>query len=185
LLWKKEGWTQENPVTAETFAEMAMDFCSRNTFDRPPQAPRPGGTKPAGTKRPLREMTEEEQLQAAMRASIEDAIPGGDNDNNDDDDDDDDDVEIIEPGQDAKPAAEEPKKSSFFDDLLGITVGDEPASGSRLQLRMPDGKRVVRKFGASDPVSLVYAFVAVSTIASGRNNFFSPFFLLANERGCT
>ena len=42
LMWKKEGWTQENPMTAELFAETTMDFCSRHSFDKPPQAPRPG-----------------------------------------------------------------------------------------------------------------------------------------------
>merc|ERR1719245_1810529 len=28
LMWRKEGWTQVNPMTAEMFAEVAADFCS-------------------------------------------------------------------------------------------------------------------------------------------------------------
>jgi hypothetical protein len=36
LMWRKEGWTQESPMSTELFAEVAMDFCSRNSFDRPP-----------------------------------------------------------------------------------------------------------------------------------------------------
>jgi hypothetical protein len=77
LLWRKEGWTQENPLTAESFAEQAMDFCSRNSFDRPPAVPRPPGAKPppVSQKRTVEAMTEDEQLEAAMQASIDDLAP--------------------------------------------------------------------------------------------------------------
>ena len=158
LMWKKEGWTQENPVTSETFAEMAMDFCSRNSFDRPPQAPRPPGSKPSPKEKPFHELSEEEQLQAAMKASIEDAAPAQD---------DDDEVEylgtkeeMMEETEDAKPAA----KPSMIDELLNVAVGDEPAKGARIQIRMPDGKRVVRRFNPSDSVKIIYAFLAVRNV---------------------
>ena len=36
LLWRKEGWTQVNPMTAEQFVEIASDFCSGHSFDRMP-----------------------------------------------------------------------------------------------------------------------------------------------------
>ena len=123
LMWKKEGWTQQNPLTAEQFAEYAMDFCSRHSFDRPPQAPRPpsSGNGPKGlpAKRPMHEMSEEEQLQAAMRASLEDAGAGdGANEYEyemDDDDDDDDDVVVVDSTghkmeDDSKPKAIEKKE---------------------------------------------------------------------------
>ena len=38
-----------------------------------------------------------------------------------------------------------------------------PPSGqnvARVQIRMPDGKRLVRKFGGESPVKIIYAFVA-------------------------
>ena len=38
LMWRREGWTQERPLTKEDFAEMAMDFCSRHSLDNPPSA---------------------------------------------------------------------------------------------------------------------------------------------------
>ena len=163
LLWRREGWTQEKPVTAAVFAEIAMDFCSRNSFDRPPQAPRPSGAAAARpAKRPMNEMSEAEQLQAAMRASMEDVTGGEADDDGDaefqyDDDDDDDEVEVVEEG---KPAAEE-KPPSLNDELLSFTVPDEPADGSRIQLRMPDGKKAVRKFMPSDSVRTIYAYLAV------------------------
>jgi hypothetical protein len=168
LMWRKEGWTQENPLTAETFAEYAMDFCSRNSFDRPPSAPRAAAALP--TKRPAREMSEEEQLKAAMRASMEDATPAAadtknddDNDNNSveyiaDSDDEDDEENDVKQGASAVP---EEKPKSVHDELVAMAIGDEPAIGARIQFRMPDGKRVVRKFAETDTVQTVYAFVAV------------------------
>jgi hypothetical protein len=65
-LWKKKRWTQEKPFTAEHFAEMAMDFCSRHSFDKAP-LPSKKNSMPSGNgerKRPV--MSEEEQLQAAV-----------------------------------------------------------------------------------------------------------------------
>lgn len=175
-MWKKEGWTQQNPVTAETFAETAMDFCSRHSFDKPPQAPRPPGAASLPTKRPMNEMSEDEQLQAAMRASLQEGAGGDDDDDDNEDyemeadgDDDDDDVEYLgSNGEgDSKPKAKEeekPKESTLLDVLLDMAVGDEPANGARIQLRMPDGKRSVRKFDASLTVKSIYAFVAVSCV---------------------
>jgi len=165
LMWRKEGWTQQNPVTAESFAEMAMDFCSRNSFDRPPQAPRPAAASSARpTKRPMRDMTEQEQIEAAMKASIEDITPT--------DMTDDDVVEVVEDNsEESKPAAA-PTKTLLNDELVAMALGDEPADGARLQLRMPDGKRVVRKFAPTDSVKNIYAFVAQSNDeASGGKEF--------------
>jgi hypothetical protein len=164
-MWRKEGWTQEKPVTVSSFAEMAMDFCSRNSFDRPPQAPRSavtastnGSARAVPHKRPMNEMSEDEQLEAAMRASIQDAMGddaeaavsgGGDNV---------DDLDV----EDSKPAAKEDAKlPSMHDELVAMIVADEPASGARIQYRLPDGKKLVRKFEESDSIKNVYASFAV------------------------
>jgi len=181
LLWRKEGWTQEKAMTADSFAEIAMDFCSRNSFDRPPSAPRPpntanGASRP--TKRPMHQMSEDEQLQAAMKASME---KGGEGESQDqemaDGGDDDDEVEVVD-AADMKPAAvkEEEEEaeagsgSNFLEDLKNVQLGDEPVTGARLQLRMPDGKRKVRKFARTDTVKIIYAFLAqtVEEAAGGR-----------------
>jgi hypothetical protein len=165
LMWKKEGWTQENPVTAETFAEMAMDFCSRNSFDKPPQAPRPPGTKaPPAPPKPMQDLSEHEQLQAAMRASMKDVTPA-----------DDDEVEFLgskedmQMKEDTKPPAV--AAPSMMEQLLSVSVPDEPAAGARMQIRLPDGKRVVHRFSPSDPVKIIYAFLAVRS--DGRVEYIS------------
>ena len=156
-------------MTAELFAEIAMDFCSRNSFDRPPTAHRPpsatnGATAARPVKRPMHEMSEDEQLQAAMQASLTNDGTSQDQEMADDDDD----VEVIEAG-DMKPAASSedakeekaPEESTFIKDLLDVDVGDEPDKGARMQLRMPDGKRKIRKFLPTASVRTIYAFLAV------------------------
>lgn len=93
---------------------------------------------------------------------------GGGDDNKDDDD-----VQVMDGDDDKRNASEndnnaieedESKPSAFEKEILSMDVGDEPTSGTvaRVQIRMPDGKRLVRKFGGESPVKLIYAFVAQS-----------------------
>jgi UBX domain-containing protein 7 len=168
LMWRKEGWTQEDPLTAETFAEQAMDFCSRNSFDRPPAAPRPSGTKISSVpqKRSVETMTEEEQLEMAMKASIDDLVPpsfastqnGVANQSMNTTDD------TFSGSQLKKEPVSDAIQSSLIDELLQMTVDDEPMveGNARLQFRMPDGIRIVRRFTFCQSLRIVYAFVAVS-----------------------
>ena len=60
--------------------------------------------------------------------------------------------------------AEEPHEATptFIQALLAMDLGDEPACGARVQFRMPDASRIVRKFLDSESVKSIYAFVAVS-----------------------
>ena len=87
-------------------------------------------------KRPIHELSEDEQLEAAIRASMMDC-----NDNN-----------------------ANPSSNSFDQEILSMSVGEEPASGARVQIRMPDGKKLIRNFNGDDPVKVIYAFVAVRSI---------------------
>ena len=55
---------------------------------------------------------------------------------------------------------------SFLQDILSIDV-KEPTNGNngaRVQIRMPGGGKLVKKFDGDDPVKVIYAFVAVSYI---------------------
>ena len=207
LLWRKEGWTQVNPLTAEQFVEIASDFCSKHSFDKMPMAARNAygsGGVPLGAgggggsssndsspkKRPIHELTEEEQLQAAIRASMAEDAGGNDEDDGDGD------VEVIDETEDLKkPSADatnddedEAKPSAFEKEIRIMEVGDEPTSGdvARVQIKMPDGKRLVRKFAGDSPVKIIYAFVAQSNDdAKGGKPFelkakFPPVDLFAN-----
>jgi len=92
-------------------------------------------------------MSESEELQAAMQASLND-------------DDSDEEVEYVGSSEDVQEEEEE-KEPSFVETLLAMDVGEEPANGARIQMRMPDAKRLVRKFAPDDTVKSIYAFVAV------------------------
>jgi len=160
LMWRKEGWSQVNPMTAEMFAEVAADFCSHHSFDKPPTAPRQSASSPRA-KRPIQELSEEEQLQAAIRASMVEDLTN--EDSNDVDQAESDHSDIISADRKEEitpPAIAKPK--SFHDQILEIPVGTEPESGARVQIRMPDGGRIVRKFNDFDEVKVIYAFVAQS-----------------------
>ena len=191
LLWRKEGWTQVNPLTAEQFVEIASDFCSRHSFDKLPMAARNaysngvplggggGGVGGGGGassnegsgshKRPY-ELTEEEQLQAAIRASMAESAGGGGDDNEDDDDnlpplEGDGKSGTTDNNTATKTDDDDSKPSAFVQEILSMEVGDEPTTGdnvARVQIRMPDGKRLVRKFDGNSPVKIIYAFVAQS-----------------------
>lgn len=187
LLWKKEGWTMQNPMTPEQFVQAASDFCSRHSFEKEPMAPRMenhssglgGGGSGGGSSVTVptkREMSEEEQLQAAIRASMNDGMNQQGSYDDDDDsyiiEDDDDDEDMGEGDvEDSKPAAavesveEESRPPTFDEEIVTMIVSDEPGAGTqdvaRIMLRMPDGKRLVRKFVGQDSVKMIYAFVAV------------------------
>lgn len=162
LMWKKEGWTQVNPMTAEAFAQIAADFCSHHTFDKPPTVTRKSATKSSPRpKRPIHELSEEKQLQAAIRASLvgdsddEGVDYAGDMEGTESDEEDNDECE-----EDKVMISEQPK--SLEEELKEMVVGDEPKQGARVQIRMPDGGRVVRRFKEEDSVKIIYAFVAQS-----------------------
>ena len=74
--------------------------------------------------------------------------------------------------QAGKKEAEEEAPQSFEDELLAVEVGGEPATGEegvgRVQIRMPDGKRLVRRFRGSDQVRTIFAFVQQSNEDAGR-----------------
>jgi hypothetical protein len=96
-------------------------------------------------------LSEEEQLKAAMQASMEDLGQMDKKDGSES-------KEDMEDEDDAKPAAVPP----LIESLLLVSVGDEPSTGARTQLRLPDGKRIVRKFNPSDKVKIIFAYLAVS-----------------------
>lgn len=171
LMWKKEGWTQVNPMTAEEFSQKAADFCSLHSFDKPPSAANLPGSRPnRAVKRPVEELSEQEQLAKAIRESQGMDTEHDDGDSDDDDylmvdDGDDDDGEIAIPLPPQQPKSPSPPPPpTFEEEICAMEVGEEPTEGgARLQFRMPDGGRVVRRFRMDDVVKIIYAFVAQSS----------------------
>jgi len=167
-MWKKEGWNQVKPFTSENFAEMAMDFCSRHSFDKEPLPPPKKSTISNNAngerKRPF--MNESEHMKVAMAASLRNSNEDIDNDEDEyimEDDDDGKEVQCLGTQKqtiEEKQQTIEEKKQTSIQRLLSIIVGDEPAAGARIQLRMPDATKLIRKFETNDDVNTIYAFVA-------------------------
>merc|ERR1719491_2934252 len=175
-MWMKEGWTAENPFSATMFAERAADFCSQHSFDREPMTLSPsggdvamvgaglqsgdgGGGMGVASVRAAPDMTEAQQLAAAIRASMTSDVHS--------DSDDDDSVVIVDQPnmeeEEEEVEEEEDMPLTFEEEIISIVVGEEPTGTdgvARVMIRMPDGKRLIRKFLLSDSVTIIYAFIA-------------------------
>lgn len=98
-----------------------------------------GKPKNSGGHRAVHELSEEEQLQAAIQASMMDSSHSSN--------------------------SRHWSLDRFKQEIVSMDIGNEPASGgARVQIRMPDGKRLIRKFNGEDPVKVIYAFVAVGLL---------------------
>jgi hypothetical protein len=89
-------------------------------------------------------MSEEEQLNAAIEASLSNTSSPD-----------------IESKMEEDEKMVESKMESVFDSIIPIKR-DEPPNGNdttRIQIRMGDGSRVVRRFNKSDPVRYLFEFV--------------------------
>lgn len=158
-----------------------------------------------GHKRPIHELSEEQQLQAAIRASMLGADENNDNKENDDMDEEEDEY-VMEDEDDennnstrnafatladnddksndseknsVESMAQPKKKNTMADEFAGVKVGDEPPAGrdvARIQIRLPDGSKLVRRFNKKDLLEVVYAFCVQTIEDAGAGR---PFELLA------
>jgi UBX domain len=89
-------------------------------------------------------LTEDEMLQMALAASMD-------------------------PNAAAASSATSTTNNAVVDETVELTA--EPPLGTKgstkIQFRMPDGKRVVRRFIETDPVGMIYAFVESESNGSG------------------
>lgn len=94
-------------------------------------------------------MTEEEQLNAAIAASLTRS-------NEEEEEKEDTNMEV-----DEKEQEEEEKKVSPFDEIKAVKRDEttDMANSTRIQLRMGDGSRLIRRFLKTDPVRYIFEFV--------------------------
>ncbi|GAB5590065.1 UBX domain protein Ubx2 [Umbelopsis nana] len=112
--------------------------------------------KTPSTKRPkvVSDMTEEEQLNAAIAASLGNSNPEGQSST----------AQTPSDMQDAEvdeEIAEEERQISILDSIEA-NKRDEPTdlkASTRIQLRLADGSRIVRRFNKTDPVRYIFEFV--------------------------
>jgi UBX domain. len=118
-------------------------------------------------------MTEEQQLQAAIRASMNDNAQCNDDSSveyvMEENDEEEDDASVVDDTQGtfmtegASSPGKDEKILTFTDEIIALQVGEEPSEkAARIMIRMPDGKRLVRRFKLDDTVKVIYAYVAQS-----------------------
>jgi ataxin-3 len=119
-------WKEEDLISGKSNATTRED----NPWTKVGSGRRLDGKRPAagdgGNGKHVSEMTEQEMLDAAIAASMEQSAP-----------------------------------SNYDRDCSLTEEPEEGAPGSvKIQFRLPDGTRAVRRFDSSNPVGVLYAFVA-------------------------
>ncbi|DAZ92571.1 TPA: hypothetical protein N0F65_012801 [Lagenidium giganteum] len=146
-------------IEPQDLTEKLSDFCCLHSFDEPSSrsaTPAP----PPQSNDSMMDASEEDQLAAAIAASLEQQDSNEDNYSDDDGDDavaSDDEVKAEEKIEPAVPMPPEPAS-----DAPGVT---------RLQLRGPDGSRLVRRFLRTDPISLLWVYVRDQIAEARTRNF--------------
>ena len=75
-----------------------------------------------------------------------------------------DDVKVEPDVMEVEPDEEEDKPPTFEEEIISMAVGEEPSGTdvvARIMIRIPDRKRLIRKFLLADTVTKLYAFIAV------------------------
>ncbi|KAG2185749.1 hypothetical protein INT43_002184 [Umbelopsis isabellina] len=107
------------------------------------------------TKKPkVADMTEEEQLNAAIAASL--GNNAGNNEASSSA------IESPAETQEVDEEAIEEERQASVLDSIAANKRDEPTdpkTSTRIQLRLPDGSRIVRRFNKTDPVRYIFEFV--------------------------
>jgi thioredoxin-related protein len=127
-------WEKQLPPT--DFMMEVTEFLERHSTDAVPT-------------RHVSDMTEEEQLNAAIAASLTRS-------NKEEEEKEDTNMEV-----DEKEQEEEEKTVSPFDEIKAVKRDEttDMANSTRIQLRMGDGSRLIRRFLKTDPVRYIFEFV--------------------------
>ncbi|EIE80697.1 hypothetical protein RO3G_05402 [Rhizopus delemar RA 99-880] len=128
----------EKQLTPTNFMMEVTEFLENHSTEERGAMKRPKVTKSVS------DMSEEEQLNAAIEASLSNTSSPD-----------------IESKMEEDEKMVESKTESVFDSIMPIKR-DEPPNGNdttRIQIRMGDGSRVVRRFNKSDPVRYLFEFV--------------------------
>ncbi|KAJ3328045.1 hypothetical protein HDU93_001700 [Gonapodya sp. JEL0774] len=143
------------------FIEELYDFTDRNSLTDFKN--KKAKTEPK-VKKSVSEMSEEEQLLAAMQASL-DANGGTTSGRHS--------VQPIDVDADEETAPEAPGHVSIFDSIQSVEHPDRPdgKDATRLQIRLPDGSRIVMRVLKSDPVRFLFEHVKATVPAVDGKQF--------------
>ncbi|KAG6620784.1 putative ubiquitin regulatory protein [Phytophthora cinnamomi] len=135
----RQRWT--GFLEPQDMTEKLSDFCCMHTLDAPP-------TEQKKEAEPnIMDASEDDQLAAAIAASMQDNNGGSDDD---------------EPKQAEEDMDQEEKDEEEAQEAV-VALTPEPDAGApgvtRVQIRVPDGSRLTRRFLKTDPLAMVWTFV--------------------------
>jgi hypothetical protein len=172
-MWSSEMETAEFLTNVTDFLGRASVSGNSSTSNAPMMKNKKGEQVPSQLSRPVRnisEMTEEEQLDAAIAASLAGSAPESQSvvDLTRDDD-----VVVIE-DEEQTTAALEPQHETIGIESITAVKRDEPPPSTgvtRVQFRLPDGKRVVRRFMKDDLVRYLFEYVRAEVEGAQERDF--------------
>ncbi|KND04409.1 uncharacterized protein SPPG_00139 [Spizellomyces punctatus DAOM BR117] len=139
--------TWSTTMTPAEFMQDASEFLARHSLHLPAPARKKKKTVTPAGQRPVTELSEEEQLELALAASMGQTkvAPAADQDETADE---------VEAMEDVVPS------TNVFDTIEPI-LNEEPTGSDavRIQFRLPDGTRKVRRFRKTDPVRTLFQYV--------------------------
>ncbi|KAI9311591.1 hypothetical protein BX666DRAFT_1996662 [Dichotomocladium elegans] len=159
--------TWESVLTPSDFMMKVTEFLEQHS---PESAAQSSIIKKQRMMKDFSDMSEEEQLNAAIAASLEEEAEEEEELQKEDE----------QPGVESEKREE--KKDSAFDKIHAIKR-DEPtdlANSTRIQFRLPDGKRVIRRFMKTDPVRYLFEYVKAEVANADAED--RPFELVFNRQ---
>ncbi|KAJ3155329.1 hypothetical protein HDU86_004420 [Geranomyces michiganensis] len=146
--------TWHRTIKPQEFLEEVHDFLNVHSLYQTSSAPAPKKKKTSKAKT-VTEMTEDEQLALALAASVQESSSSPQPIVIDADDDI---VEVDQMDEDTPEPEIQPAKAS--DAIVG-RLNEEPTGpdATRIQFRMPDGTRKVRRFNKSDTVRVLFEYI--------------------------
>ncbi|OZJ06108.1 hypothetical protein BZG36_00982 [Bifiguratus adelaidae] len=172
-----QTWTSSMDVA--DFMMNVTDFLDDRERGEPQSSVRKAAVGAQPVQKNLADMTEEEQMEAAIAASMAE----NSNTRNDKRS-----IMIIDSDdEESSPRQEKTRRKSSDSEVEEITREQvqpqntiqaikrdeptDPATTTRIQVRLPDGKRIVRRFGKEDPVRYLFEFVKSEVSQAADSDF--------------
>ncbi|KAI8820167.1 thioredoxin-like protein [Fimicolochytrium jonesii] len=149
-------------VEPKDFMQDALTFLSTHSlFQAAPSPAKKTKVNPTKQKKTITELTEDEQLELALAASMGDAGPSkkpGD---------------VVDLTSEKDADEDNEVEGASVLDLIKPQLNEEPTGSDalRIQFRLPDGSRKVRKFRPTDPVRTLFEYIRADVPEAGDKPF--------------
>ncbi|KAL1922255.1 uncharacterized protein VTP21DRAFT_9794 [Calcarisporiella thermophila] len=137
-------------MTPEEFLIAIADFLDSHSLVGGSKSKQKGRARDTVTPvKDVSEMTEEEQINAALAASLAESSGGYESGSS------------ARESRDAMEVEAEDMEDNVFDAIKPVKRDEptDPATSTRIQFRLPDGSRIIRRFSKQDPVRAIFEFI--------------------------